>query len=321
MKNTYWAFGAAAFLLLGARLILSKDAADNAAVAIRMALVMGATLIPAFFVLGSSPLKKHWYEVFAAPDPIVLVISAVAGLAIWPTAWWLMSIVNDALTDLVGPFTPMQLFLPVTWDDTWTLYVLSEVVFIPLAFAVLAWGVAQRQVGQNQRLWIGSLVLGAVLGFTGVIIFGQGIAGFLGYGLCGIVAAIASLRSKSLWAGFATHATFMYANLSLNDDLTKQVYELVNGTLEPKPYLGRDWLTLILVGGLVCLAALQVLRFRTEFDASQKSAPPKNATLWIAFFAFLIAASVVGYDEIQQRREADRQPLQAGLQSAHYPHE
>ncbi len=315
MKNTSWALGAAAFLLLGSHLALSDDSADNTAVIMRIALVMGATLIPAFFVLWRTGLGANWREFFAVPDPIVLVLSAVAGLAIWPTAWWLMSIIHDALNDLFGPFTPQTLFLPVAWDDIWTLYVLSEVVLIPLALAVLLWGVAQRQL---QRLWVGSLVLGAVLGFVGILVFGQGVAGFFGYGLCGVIAAMVSLRSRSLWAGFATHATFMYANLSLNDELTKQVYELVNNSLEPKSYLGQDWLTLILVGGLVCLVALQVLRFRTESDTPQTDKPqPKNA--WIMLLAFFIAASVVGYDEIRER--ADREPLQADLQTAQNPYE
>ncbi|MBI5929073.1 MAG: hypothetical protein HY862_07185 [Chloroflexi bacterium] len=307
MKSTYWALGAAAFLLLGSRLALPEDSAENTDVIVRMALVMGATLIPAFFVLWLKRTEATWgwREFFAVPDPIVLVLSAVAGLAIWPVAWWLMSIANSRLNDLFGPFIPLTLFLPIAWKDTWTLYVLSEVVFIPLAFAVLFWGVAQRQF---QR----SLILGVVFGFVGIMIFGQGIAGFLGYGLCGVIGAITSLHSKSLWAGFATHATFMYANLGLNDELTKQVSEVA--TLKPKPYLGQDWLTLLLVGGLVCLVALQVLRFRTESD---RPTPPRQKNAWIVLLAFLIAASVVGYDEIQQR--ADREPLQADLQTTAYP--
>lgn len=313
MKNTSWALGAAAFLLLGSRLALSNDSADNTAVLTRMALVMGATLIPALFVLWRNQI--NWREFFAAPDPIVVVLSGVAGLAIWPAAWWLMSIINDALNDLFGPFTAQALFLPAAWDDTWTLYVLSEVVFIPLALAVLIWGVAQRQWS---RLWGDSLILGGVFGFIGIVIFGQGIAGFFGYGLCGVIAAVVSLRSKSLWAGFATHATFMYANLSLNDELAKQVYEVVNNTLEPKPYMGQDWLTLLLVGGFVCLIALQILRFRTESNTPQPKSSQQSGA-WFVLLTFLIAASVVGYDEIRER--ADREPLQADLQTAQYPHE
>lgn len=313
MKNTSWALGAAAFLLLGSRLALSNDSADNTAVLTRIVLVMGATLIPALFVLWRN--QTNWREFFAAPDPIVVVLSGVAGLAIWPTAWWLMSIINDALNDLFGPFTAQALFLPAAWDDTWTLYVLSEVVFIPLALAVLIWGVAQRQWS---RLWVDSLILGGVFGFIGIVIFGQGIAGFFGYGLCGVIAAVVSLRSKSLWAGFATHATFMYANLSLNDELTKQVYEVVNNTLEPKPYMGQDWLTLLLVGGFVCLIALQILRFRTESNTPQPKSSQQSGA-WFVLLAFLIAASVVGYDEIRER--ADREPLQADLQAAQNPYE
>lgn len=313
MKNTSWALGAAAFLLLGSRLALSNDSADNTVVITRIALVMGATLIPALFVLWRNQI--NWREFFAAPDPIVAVLSGVAGLAIWPAAWWLMSIINDALNDLFGPFTAQALFLPAAWDDTWTLYVLSEVVFIPLALAVLIWGVAQRQWS---RLWGDSLILGGVFGFIGIVIFGQGIAGFFGYGLCGVIAAVVSLRSKSLWAGFATHATFMYANLSLNDELTKQVYEVVNNTLEPKPYMGQDWLTLLSIGGFVCLIALQILRFRTESNTPQPKSSQQSGA-WFVLLAFLIAASVVGYDEIRER--ADREPLQADLQTAQYPHE
>ncbi|MCQ3928977.1 MAG: hypothetical protein DPW16_00835 [Chloroflexi bacterium] len=313
MKNTSWALGAAAFLLLGSRLALSDDSADNTAVITRMTLVMGATLIPAFFVLWRNGGGVNWREFFAAPDPIVVVLSGVAGLAIWPAAWWLMSIVNKTLYDLLGPFTPPTLFLPNSRNAIWTSYVLSEVVFIPLALGVLIWGVAQRQWS---RLWVGSLILGGVFGFIGIIVYGQGIAGFFGYGLCGVIAAIVSLRSQSLWAGFATHATFMYANLGLNGELTKRVSEVT--TLEPKPFLGQDWLTLLLVGGLVCLVALQVLRFRTETDVAQPKTPQQKKA-WIVLLAFLIAASVVGYDEIRER--ADREPLQADLQSAQNPHE
>lgn len=299
MKLSHWALGAAAFLLLGSRLALSEDSAKTADVLFRILLVMGAALLPAIFVLWQH--RSQWREIFAPPDPISIILSALAGLAIWPTAWWLMSLVNDALEDLFGAYLPPILFQPDFWDDIWTPYVLSEVVLIPLALAILIWSIAARQ---SQKLWGMSLLFAAIFGFAGVLVFGQGIAGFFGYGLCGVIASITTRRTRSLWAGFATHATFMYANLGLLGELTREVVG--------EPYLGREWLTLILIGGFVCLAILQILRFRTE-GMALPALESSNSMLWLwgALLAFLIVTVVVAYDEIQQRREADRQPLQA----------
>jgi membrane protease YdiL (CAAX protease family) len=292
MKLSQWALGAAAFLLLGSRLALPEDSAKTADVVTRTLLVMGAALLPALFVFWQNRPRE--------------IFSALAGLAIWPTAWWLMSLVNDALEDLFGAYLPPNLFRPDFWNDIWTPYVMSEVVLIPLALAILIWGVAARQ---HQKLWGKSLLFAGIFGFAGVLVFGQGMAGFFGYGLCGVIASITTLRTRSLWAGFATHATFMYANLGLLDELTREVVG--------KPYLGREWLTLILIGGFACLAILQILRFRTE-DMALPALESSNSMLWVALLAFLIVAGVVTYDEIRQRREADRQPLQA-LHSAQNP--
>jgi hypothetical protein len=310
----YWGLVGSALLLLVVRLGL----ADNESVALRLVVVPAALLIPALLVFWQGRLK--WREVVGSPpDPTLLALSALAGLAIWPLAWWLMSLVDDALVDAVGPFTPLPVFRPEQWDTQWTEYVLSEVALIPLATTLLLWGVVRSQLQAEHSLLTSSVALALCFGLLAVLMLGQGMVGALGYGLCGAGAAVASLRARSAWAGLATQATFMYANLSLLDNLLREVFG--------EPYLGRTWLSLVLVSGLALLAVLQVMRFRSLPLTPRARTRPVHQGLSLALVILTFAALLVTIDELDQRRSNDRQretaatlPLQPPQDSHQQPH-
>lgn len=268
----------------------------------RSAVVVGCLWLAVGVLLWLTDI--HWRDLVGVDvDPIVIALSGIAGLSIWVVAWWLMSwLAEDVLFEIVGGFAPPSIYQPANWEDIWTPLVITDVVLVPLGLMLLLWGglrvhVAGLSVGQA------SLILGAIFGLFGIMLYGQGIVGFWGYGLCGMVAGFVSLQARSAWAGFATHAVFMYANLDLLDNLLEQMAKRTEEgrVIELEPYLGTKWLALVLIAGLTVTFLLQIIRFRTETKSGKLPPPQVQGATWLAvglmvsIFAYLIV------DEIQRR--------------------
>jgi hypothetical protein len=234
----------------------------------------------------------RWRDVHdPPPDPANLILGGVAALAVWPVAWWLMNVTDSGLHDVAGalplPHPIHDLSDSLAGLDlqplAYELYVLGAVVLLPLAQGWLLWGLVQPElgalVGRWRAAWVAGPVAGLVMTLSAVqdVTLGQpalaevegvqrlvldvaptlpwGLAAIGGYVLLGCVAALSVYLTGSPWAGFAAHATFMYANLALRDNLADAFFD--------KDNLSIEWLTLLVIGVFGVFIVLQVMRYRT----------------------------------------------------------
>lgn len=298
MKTTLWTLTTTAVLAVIPYHFLYNETAIGG----RTLLVIGALGLPFFFLFLQ--YSWSWDELLGTNvDPVSIALSGLAGLAIWPIAWWLMGWLQDeVLFDLAGAYTSPAIYRPSNLESIWTLLIITDVVIIPLALTVLLWGAARWQLQGSNRL-LATLILAFYAGLLGMTLFRQGMVGFLGYGLCGLVAAVVSLQTRSAWAGLATQGVFVYADLDLLDNLTTQMAKRSeDGTITGiEPYWGMQWLALVLISALVVVALLQVIRFRHERQPVK--AEPLGWTLgtWSALGISVLVMVFVFTDEIIRR--------------------
>ncbi len=278
---------------------------DETAIWLRSLMVVGSLGLVVGGLLWLTDMR--WHDLIgASADPTVIALSGLAGLAVWPVSWWVMSwLAEDVFFELWGDFSSPAIYAPVNWDDIWAPLVVTDVVLVPLLLGILLWGALRLQIVQ-MKMWQGSLVFGVVLGLLGTVLYGQGLAGLVGYGLCGAVAGFVCLQTQSVWAGFATHAVFMYANLDLLDNLRDQmaVRDADGHILRLEAYWGTKWLSLVMVAGLAVIILLQIIRFRTEPHSEVASRPRRlkiRQAEWLAIGFSLMVFVYVIVDEIQRR--------------------
>lgn len=292
-----WTISVIAVLLLVVQyMIYDRDDA-----LLRLLLVISAIGVPTIFLFMQNKWDRQDVINFEI-DPALIVLSGALGLVVWTMAWWGMSVIQeDILFDVLGSFRPPSVYLPANLEDGWLWLVLGDVVFIPLALMILLWGGLRRQI-QNAPVWQSILLFGFYLGLLGALLFGQGIAGMFGYGLCGITAGFVSIYGRSAWAGLATHATFMYANRAFLDDLLwEMTYENESGLRVSEPHFGTQWLSLVLVAGLMSIALMQVIRFRSDFQNQAKSSTlSPNKLQWGAIGLAIIVFVLLIVNEAQR---------------------
>ncbi len=297
LTSVLWTISIIAALLLVVQYIIY----DRDDALLRLVLTISAISVPIIFLFLKN--KWNWYEVINFQiDPAIIVLSGALGLTVWAIAWWGMSVIQeDILFDILGGFRPPNIYLPANLEDGWLWLVLGDVVFIPLVLMVLLWGELRRQI-QNAPVWQATLLYGGYLGVLGALMFGQGISGMFGYGLCGIVAGFATIYGRSAWAGLATHTTFMYANRAFLDDLLwEMTYENENGLRVAEPHFGTQWLSLVLVVGLISVALMQVIRFRSDLQYQAKSSTlSPNRLQWGAFGLAVVVFVLLIVSEAQR---------------------
>ena len=236
-------------------------------------------------------------------DPTFIVLSGSLGLAVWGIGWWGMSILDEkVLFEIFGFLQPPSVYLPINLSDGWEWLVLGDVILIPLGLMLLLWGGLCHQI-QNAPIWQVVLLCGGYLGLFGALLFGQGLPGIFGYGLCGIAAGFVSYYARSAWAGFATHATFMYANRAFLDNLLDEMtFRNDEGLVAAEPYFGMQWLSLVLVSSLIAIALIQIIRFRSNLESSEKSSSLSlTSSSWWAIGLAIVVFVLLIIDEAQRR--------------------
>lgn len=267
-------------------------------------------LVVIVFTIGIATVVLFWQSnwrlrdvVDFDVDPTLIILSGCLGLGIWAIGWWLMAVIQeDILFEVVGDFQPPSIYLPNNLQNGWIWLVFGDVVLIPLGIMILLWG-GLRQQFQNTSIWQVVLLSAGYLGLFGALLFEQGIVGLLGFGLCGVASGIASYYTQSVWTGFATHATFMYASRAFLDDLLfEMTFENESGRRVPEPYFGVQWLSLVLITSLVCIALIQIIRFRSNLEPGEKStALPVSTPRWGAIALSVIVFVLLIIDEAQRR--------------------
>lgn len=306
-----WAAAAVGCALYAAQTALAGSDAFTLRWVITVLVMGGAAL-----ALGRGRRGRAAADSVGAPEPVVLALAALAGLAIWPVAWWLMDLTNHALLQ-AGPLPAADslIGLPDTFfgarlhDASYELQILFAVVLAPLVQAWLVWGLVEpalgRAVGRWRAAWIAGAVGGALMSLSAVqdVVPGLpwGAASVGGYLLVGWVAALAVYLTGSAWAGFAAHAAFVYASFALRDDLARE--------MAGKAYLDVAWLTLLVLGLFGAAMLLQVIRFRTPRPA----APPRTGLrrLWLPLAVLLIALGIMAARDVWARQDQARRDERA----------
>lgn len=224
-------------------------------------------------------------------DSASLVLSVVAGLAVWFLAWWVMSWAQEDL--LTDNFVPPVFYRYGNWEENWTALILLDVVTLPLIFTVLLWGGLRVGLRFLPPL-LQSTALGLVFGVFGMLLFGQGLIGLVGYGMAGLLAAYLVISTQSSWYGLALQGAFAYANYSFYDNLLR-FSGLLNdrGVPDPAPYFGQKWLSGVLIAAFGVVVCVQVIRLRHQ---QQEPSPPTkqalrqlNPPLWLALGGLALA--------------------------------
>jgi len=215
---------------------------------IRLCATVASLLLPLGILLFSEQ-SIQWRAILGEiPSPLILVLCGGVGLSVWMVSWWLMDMSNQALVDVAGVYAPELALIP-----NWTQRVISTVVILPFSISILVFGIMRTRLQAIQRptalLWI--TIYTATLS---IMITPEGLVGLLGYGLLGLVAAIVSLQTRSLWSGFVAYAVFAYANLWLLDDLASVTFGL--------GYTDPEWLLRVILSLFATLILLQIIRFR-----------------------------------------------------------
>ncbi|NDJ85679.1 MAG: hypothetical protein GYB66_07320 [Chloroflexi bacterium] len=298
LTPTLWTLAAIAVMAAGIYHLFY----DETAIAGRSALLIAAIVVPGLLLFFWQ--EWSWRRVLAASqDPILVALSGAAALAVWPIAWWLMSLLDEeVLFEMLGAYAAPSIYRPINWEEIWTPLVLTDVVLVPLALMPVLWGGLCGQLKGLKR-WQALMIVAAVFGVLGMVLYGQGIVGFFGYGLCGLIGAFVTLQTRTAWSGFAVHATFMYANLNFLDNLLREmVVRPESGGIEAEPYFGTKWLSLVLVASLIVVVLMQIIRFRSEEPESKaQSRPHANLQGWGAVAVMFLVCCFVVVDEIQRR--------------------
>lgn len=281
--SALWA-GLGGILLCGGVYLLLRESQSDG---LRVVLTLAALLAP----LGASARRDWRGWLGDLPEPLLILLSGAAGLAIWSVSWWLMDMGNEQLFELVGQYRPDFFSLEAWWAQ-----VIYTVVLLPLAGSLLIFGLMRRALSQIAPLPQAALLV-LYFAVLNVLNTPQGLVGLLGYGLLGAVAAFLVLRTRSFWAGLAAYGSFMYANLSLVDNLAFEM-----GGVD---YFDTRWLALVLFSGFITLVLTQIVRFRTP--------PPEGArqtispTGWAALVGVLLILLLYAASEIDQRNTLGRE--------------
>lgn len=293
-----WVISLVAGILLAVQHVLYERDDDL----LRLVIVVGTIGVPTFFLFQ----QNGWHlpdVINFNVDPTLIVLSGGLGLAVWGIGWWGMSMIQEkALFEIFGTYQQPSIYLPNNLESGWEWLILADVVLIPTGLMLLLWGGLRRQI-QDALIWQVILISGGFLGLFGMLLFAQGMSGFFGYGLCGIAAGFASYYARNAWAGFATHATFMYANHAFLDNLlVEMTFENENGLRVPEDYFGMQWLSLVLVSILVAIALIQIIRFRSNRDTGEEpSILSFTSSGWVAIGLAVVIFLLFIVDEAQRR--------------------
>ncbi len=274
---------------------------DRTTIITRTLLLLGIIWLPMVMLSSREAIRGVWP---LSCDAVTIALSGAVGLTVWLVAWWLMGwAADEVLFPTFGPYTPPAIYQPDHWDAIWTPLILADVVILPLALMILVWGMLPTHMVRFPT-WHNILIAGSLFGVLGSILFGQGIAGFLGYGLCGSVAAFVTLQTRTAWAGLVSHATFMYANYALLDDLRDALalHNAEGRVFSLAGYGSMEWLALVLLAGLVTVILLQVIRFR---HISEDRPTPNQRLQWRDWLGLALSSAamvVLIFSEITRRR-------------------
>ncbi len=228
------------------------------------------------------------------PSLPVLMISFIAGLAVWPPATWLLSLFSQTLGGAFG-----NLPRSVSSGATLEAQAVMFGIILPLCQGLLFFGyifTAARGLGR----WRGVLLTAVLFGLFGMFGAGLGMSAILPYLLIGLVAGVLTLRSGSIWAGILVISGFNMGEPLLRDVLIQSLLKGQAG--DP---LSFGWLTTVAVTLFLTFMLVQAARALIVPDVEgtpTRFAAPRRGW-WLPILAVIVLCLVIGYGEIVTRRQ------------------
>jgi hypothetical protein len=291
LRSAMWLY---CLVLLGTTLIVIPLAFHIDVVFLRMVSTLFATLgftIIAIYLTHTRP----GLILGPLPAPITLLISLLAGLAIWLPAVWIMFAVYTWLDNAVG-------LLPAPMLTTATLFavLLQAAIIVPLAQGLLFWGYIQR-AGERLGKAHGAVLAATLFALYGLVTSELGLGSIPGLLLVGLLAAFITYYTGSAWCGIAVLAGYGIAWPLLQKPFVDYLGPQLGNPLSIR------WLLGVAISGFVAFILFQAIRVR----AGEKPQPAGSARapkgLWWLPLAISIALVVLGaYSELALRASTGR---------------
>src|SRR5689334_7313242 len=189
------------FVLLGTMFVMVELGSNVEPLFLRFAttlfIMLGLTIGTLFL------FRIKMFTLFGRPpEPISLVASVLAGLAIWVPFFWLSDLIFGLLENSVGKFPAAKFAVGQPGA-----YLVQYAILIPLCQGLLFWGFIQRPAQKVFRVW--GVVLTAVLyAFFGLFGTDAGASAIPGFFVIGLLAGFAVYFTDSIWYGIGILAGY-----------------------------------------------------------------------------------------------------------------
>ncbi|MEP7288826.1 MAG: CPBP family glutamic-type intramembrane protease [Chloroflexota bacterium] len=237
--------------------------------------------VAALFIVGGFTLAAIFLQrlklhdlVGRAPGPISLIVSVLAGVAIWFPFYWLSFMVYRFLENTVGPFPPR-----LVTESSQVTYILQYGIIIPLFQGLLFWGFIQHAAGQSNRFR--GAILTALL-FAGYGLFSTDLASSAipALVLVGLMAAFTVYFTDSIWYAIGITAGYNLGLPLLLNPLLNSYFLVTVSDDQYQNLFSVRWLLLVIVMSFIAFILLQFIRLRVPLDPAQLPSTSRTLRLW-----------------------------------------
>ncbi|MCC7446350.1 MAG: hypothetical protein IT324_02990 [Anaerolineae bacterium] len=227
-----------------------------------------------------------------------LILSLLAGLAIWVPATWVRFLVYSVLNDVFGVLPP-----PLQTTAAPQAIIVQAGIIIPLCQTVLFWAYLQRAAEGISKAR-GTLLTAVLYALYGLFTTEAAFSGVPELLLVGLLAAFTVYAMDSAWYGFVVIAGYGMARTLFETTLFTYLGDQF-GFL-----LGIRWLLVVAITGFAAFILFQVIRV-SALDQTAKNpyrAAPRR--LWgIPLLLIILAFALGTYGEVVLRQANAPRPV------------
>jgi len=257
-------------------------------------LVTAGFTVAAMFITDARPSTIFGRR----PTIRFLILSLLAGLAIWVPATWVRFLVYSVLNEVFGVLPP-----PMQTTASPTAILVQAGIIIPLCQTVLFWAYIQRAAEGISKAR-GALLAAVLYALYGLFTTEAAFSGVPELLLVGLLAAFTVYAMDSAWYGFMVIAGYGMARTLFETTLFTYLGDQF-GFL-----LGIRWLLVVAITGFAAFILFQIIRVST-LDRAEKNpyrAAPKR--LWgIPLFLIIVAFALGTYGEVILRQANAPRPV------------
>ncbi len=262
-------------------------------------LVASIFITAGFTVVAMFMTKVQPATIFGRrPSIKFLILSLLAGLAIWVPATWVRFLVNSVLNEGFGVLPP-----PMQTTATPQSILFQAGIIIPLCQTLLFWAYLQRAAEGISKAR-GALLTAVLYALYGLFMTEAAFSGVPELLLVGLLAAFTVYAMDSAWYGFVVIAGYGAARPLFETSLFTYLGDQF-GFL-----LGIRWLLIVVITGFIAFILFQAIRV-SALDRTEQNpyrAAPKR--LWgIPLFLIIVVFVVGTYREVVLRQANAPRPV------------